>query len=146
MTIDLPPMPRAAPRKTRRVGGWLMLTLSVVFLIYALAPIVYLVLSSMKSNGDLFGTFGFAFGNSFNLDENLVDLNARDGGIFWRWMLNSLVYASASALGAGLYSTMAGYAFAKFSFVGKQALFGLVFVAVLVPQTALIVPLFLLLS
>jgi multiple sugar transport system permease protein len=140
------PRPIRTLQDPRGPRHWALLALLVLFLVYALAPIFYLVISSTKSNGDLFGTFGFAFGGSFQLDENLRELFARDGGIFPRWMVNSLLYASASAVGAGLFSTMAGYAFAKFDFRGKSFLFGMIFVAVLVPQTALIVPMFLLLS
>lgn len=134
------------PRRRRGAGEWAIIVLLVLFLVYALAPILYLVISSTKSNADLFGTFGFAPGNSFALFDNLAEMTAKDDGIFWRWMLNSIAYATTSAIGAGLFATMAGYAFAKFSFRAKKPLFALVFVAVLVPQTALIVPLFLLLS
>jgi multiple sugar transport system permease protein len=146
MTVQLSHTSHGPPKKRRGFGDWSILLLLVLFLIYALAPILYLIISSTKSNADLFGTFGFAFGNKFELGKNFADLTAKDDGIFLRWMLNSMIYAGVSALGAGLFSTMAGYAFAKFRFPCKEGLFALVFVAVLVPQTALIVPLFLLLS
>jgi multiple sugar transport system permease protein len=135
---------RSAPR--RAVGDWSVLFLMILFLVYALAPVAYLMISATKSNSDLFGTFGFAFGNSFELGQNLSDLLAREDGIFLRWLLNSALYSGIAAVASGIISTMAGYAFAKFRFAGREVLFALVFVAVLVPQTALIVPLFLLLS
>ncbi|MFZ0854136.1 MAG: carbohydrate ABC transporter permease, partial [Hyphomicrobiaceae bacterium] len=117
-----------------------------VFLLYSFVPLVYLVLSATKTNGDLFTTFGFGFGTEFNLWQNLSDLFSRDNGIFSRWMFNSVLYATVSGVGAALLATAAGYAFAKFKFRGRNLTFGLVLGAVFVPQTALVVPIFLLLA
>jgi multiple sugar transport system permease protein len=61
-------------------------------------------------------------------------------------MFNSVVYATISGVGAALLATAAGYAFAKFRFRGQNLTFGLVLGAVFVPQTALVVPIFLLLA
>ena len=45
-----------------------------------------------------------------------------------------------------MVATLAGYAFAKYDFFGKRFLYALVLGAVMIPQTALVIPLFLLLS
>lgn len=138
--------------KTRRRPGQLLRTrilttlLLSVFLIYTFLPLVYLVISSTKSNADLFGTFGFWFGNEFNLFENLSELFARENGVFLRWLGNSFLYAAVSGFGAAILSTAAGYAFAKFRFRGRTAGFALILGAVMIPQTALVIPIFLLLA
>jgi multiple sugar transport system permease protein len=136
---------RRPPGQHRRSRIMLTLMLSV-FLVYSFVPLLYLVLSATKTNGDLFSTFGFGFGTEFNLWQNLNDLFSRDNGIFLRWMINSVVYATLSGVGAALLATAAGYAFAKFKFRGRNLTFGLVLGAVFVPQTALVVPIFLLLA
>ena len=133
------------PGKQRRSRIMLTLLLSL-FLIYSFVPLVYLVFSATKTNGDLFSTFGFGFGTEFALWQNLRDLFNRDNGIFLRWMINSVVYATVSGVGAALLATAAGYAFAKFRFRGRSFSFALVLGAVMIPQTALVVPIFLLLS
>ena len=130
-------------RRRSRIGLTLLLLL---FLVYSFAPLVYLILAATKSNGDLFTTFGFGFGTNFNLWQNLSDLLTRDNGLFMRWMFNSVLYSSAAGLGAAIFATAAGYAFAKFKFVGRNLTFGLVLGAVFVPQTARVVPIFLLLA
>ncbi|MES0139647.1 carbohydrate ABC transporter permease, partial [Mesorhizobium sp. M0016] len=117
-----------------------------LFLLYSFMPLAYLVLSATKTNGDLFTTFGFGFGTEFNLWRNLSDLLARDNGVFMRWMFNSVLYSSVAGLGAAILATAAGYALAKFKFVGRNLLFALVLGAVMIPQTALVVPTFLLLA
>jgi multiple sugar transport system permease protein len=133
------------PGDQRRSRIMLTLLLSI-FLVYSFAPLVYLVLSSTKTNGDLFTTFGFGLGTEFHLWQNLSDLFSRDNGIFSRWMFNSVLYSTIAGLGAAIFATAAGYAFAKFKFVGRKLLFALVLGAVMIPQTALVVPIFLLLA
>ena len=144
-TYSLAPSTRRRPGERRRSKIILTLLL-LVFLVYSFIPLVYLVLSATKTNGDLFTTFGFGFGTEFNLWQNLRDLFARDNGVFLRWMFNSVLYATSSGVGAALLATAAGYAFAKFKFRGRNLTFGLVLGAVFVPQTALVVPIFLLLA
>jgi multiple sugar transport system permease protein len=133
------------PGERRRSRVILTLLLSL-FLVYSFVPLIYLVLSATKSNSDLFTTFGFGFGTEFKLWQNLSELLARDNGIFMRWMLNSVLYSTLAGIGAALFATAAGYAFAKFKFRGRDVTFGLVLGAVFVPQTALVVPIFLLLA
>lgn len=117
-----------------------------VFLGYFLLPLLWLVLSSTKTNADLFATFGFWFGSRFNLFQNIRDVFAYDHGSFGRWMLNTAVYASYAALGSSLISALAGYAFAQYRFKGRGVLFGVVLASVFVPPTVFAVPLFLLIN
>jgi multiple sugar transport system permease protein len=146
-TTDIATFEAAKRLPGERRRSKIMLTLLLmVFLIYTFIPLVYLVLSATKTNGDLFATFGFGFGTEFNLWKNLSDLFSRDNGIFSRWMFNSVLYASVSGAGAALLATAAGYAFAKFKFRGRNLSFALVLGAVMIPQTALVVPIFLLLA
>lgn len=146
-TTDIARFEAARRRPGERRRSRIMLTLLLsLFLVYSLAPLVYLVLSATKTNGDLFATFGFGFGTEFNLWQNLVDLFSRDNGMFSRWMFNSVLYSTVAGLGAAIFATSAGYAFAKFKFRGRNLIFGLVLGAVFVPQTALVVPIFLLLA
>ena len=146
-TTDIATFEAARRRPGERRRSRIILTLLMsLFLVYSFVPLVYLVLSATKTNGDLFTTFGFGFGTEFNLWQNLSDLFSRDNGIFSRWMFNSVLYATVSGVGAALLATAAGYAFAKFKFRGRNLTFGLVLGAVFVPQTALVVPIFLLLA
>ena len=57
-----------------------------------------------------------------------------------------VLYAGVGAVLGGLISVMAGYAFDKFEFRGKNSLFGFVLVGVLIPNTATVLPMYLLAS
>lgn len=114
--------------------------------LYFLFPLVWLVVASTKDNADLFSSFGLWFGKSFSLWDNLITVFTTQNGIFLRWILNTILYAGASAAGASLLSTMAGYAFAKYDFPGGKLLFSITLGAIMIPMTALAIPTYLLFS
>lgn len=128
------------------VNKALILVLLIVFLGYFLIPLMWLLISSTKTNAGLFNTFGFWFGKNINLIQNLKDLFAYDKGHFAMWMRNTAIYAVTAAIGSSLISTLAGYTFAKYQFAGRNALFGIVLASVFVPTTVFAVPLFLMMS
>ncbi len=113
-------------------------------LAYFLLPLFWLVVASTKSTEDLFTTFGLWFSDSPRLFTNIYGTLTHDGGIFAHWMLNTVVYAVVSALGAALLAAAAGYGFAKFRFRGHSAAFNAVLGAIMVPTTALAIPTYLL--
>jgi multiple sugar transport system permease protein len=117
-----------------------------IFLIYAFLPLFYLIVSATKDNSGLFGTFGLWFSSSFHLISNLQQLFTFDGGIYLSWLWNTAYYSVTSAVGATFLATVAGYSFAKFHFRGRILLFALVLGSIMVPQTALVIPTYLLLS
>lgn len=129
-------------RRTR----WLLTAVLTLYFVYTFVPIFYVVVSSTKTNPDLFATFGLWFGEDFHLWQNLSDLFTQDRGIFGRWLWNTFYYALIAGAGAALVSTLAGYAFSKYEFVGKRLIYALVLGAVMIPQTALVLPLFFLFS
>lgn len=128
-----------------RVNRSVITALMVLFLLYSLAPVFYLVVSATKSNQQLFSTFGFWFAD-FAVWDNLVQLFTHSNGIYLRWLLNSAVYSTSIALGAAILSTMAAYALSRFHFPGRNLMFAVILGAVMIPQTALVIPLFLMLT
>lgn len=137
----------SSQRKPRAwMGQSLVMILMLIVLVYFLMPLFWLIVSTTKTNSDLFSTFGFWFSSNFNLFNNLSGVFSYDGGVFLTWLWNSTYYAVCSAVGAALFATMAGYVFAKFQFPGRTLVFAIILGAIMVPNTALAVPLYLLLS
>jgi len=116
------------------------------FALYVLMPIYWLIVNATKSTPDLFATFGFWFSDTPQLIDNIRDVLTHDDGIFLRWMGNTVWYSTASAAGATVLAFIAGYAFAKWQFRFKDALFWTVLAAIMIPGAALAVPTFQLLS
>jgi multiple sugar transport system permease protein len=132
------------PRESLISRGAAMLIMGV-FTLYFLTPIWWLFIASTKDRGDLLTTAPLWFAD-WNLFENIGDLFTYDGGIYLRWILNSIGYAGLGALLATVFAGMCGYALAKYRFPGRELFFNVVLGGVLVPATALALPLFLLFS
>ena len=150
-TVPVPTAREAATTRQRRPSPFSLeqvgaMTFLLVFVIYFLVPFFWLIVSSTKNAGDLFGTFGLWFAPTFNLGSNLQQLFTYNGGIYVRWLLNTLIYAGVGALLGTLLAAMAGYALAKYVFRGRDLIFSAVLGAILVPGTALALPLYLLMS
>jgi multiple sugar transport system permease protein len=112
--------------------------------LYCLLPIVWVITASTKTNGELFSTFTLAPGTA--LLDNLHDLTKFQHGIYWRWMLNTALYAGVGALLSTVVSAITGYTLAKFRFPGRTAVFNVLLAGVLVPAVVLAIPQYLLLA
>jgi multiple sugar transport system permease protein len=134
---------QAQRRPARKPRSWLLTVFMLICVGYFLFPLFWLVVASTKSNDDLFSSFGLWFAN-FNLLENIQTVLTLQDGVFIRWALNSLIYAVVSAVGASFLATAAGYAFAKYRFPGRTALFSITLGAIMIPLAALTVPTYLL--
>lgn len=126
-----------------KVGINLALVLAAI---YFLIPIVWVLIASTKSPGQLFSSNGFLLADNPQLGENLGRLFTQDGGLFGKWILNSLLYSGIGALGATILSVACGYAIAKFDFFGKEKFFSLILGGVMVPATVIALPLYFLLN
>lgn len=114
--------------------------------LYFVLPLWWLFVSSTKDNSALFSTFGLWFGPELSLGENLQTLFTIRGGLYTRWLLNTVIYSVTAAFGATVLAAMAGYSFAKYDFPGKKVLFSSTLGAVMIPLTALALPTYLLFS
>lgn len=116
-----------------------------IFAIYFLVPLWWLLVASSKTTGDILTTDPLWF-SDFRLFENVGELFAFRDGLYLRWLGNSVLYAGLGGAVATLIAGMAGYALAKYRFRGRETVFNIVLGGVLVPATALALPLFLLFS
>lgn len=149
VSASVPASEQGQPRQKQR-QGWtgqgLVTGLMLVCLVYFLLPLFWLIVSSTKTNSELFSTFGLWFAPDFHLFTNIGNLFTYDGGIYLTWLGNTIYYAGASALGGSLLATLAGYVFARFRFPGRNLVFAIILGSIMVPNTALAIPLYLLLS
>ena len=139
--------PRVAasdPKSTARVGtakapmSIVSTGILLIGAVYCLFPVFWVLMASTKSGGELFSTFTLA--PSTHLIDNIVALTEYRGGLFWRWMLNTALYAGVGALLSTYVSALSGFVLAKFTFPGKSMVFRILLMGVLVPGVILAIP------
>ncbi|MFJ4126269.1 sugar ABC transporter permease [Streptomyces sp. FT05W] len=131
------------PRRAPRLSTVPVFVFMVLVAGYMLLPVYWLLVSATKSQSDLVDTPGL-LPAEWHLGDNLSALLTQQDGVYVRWLVNSLAYAGAGAAVGTLLAAMAGYALAVYEFKGREAIFSVILGGVLVPATALALPLFLL--
>lgn len=142
-----PGSPRAGQRPARFTGGRIAShTVMALMALYFLLPFWWLLVAATKDNEGLFGSAPLWFSGDFKLFDNLSLLFEQENGIYLKWLRNSALYSVVSGIGATAIAAMAGYAFAKLRFPGRNALFAALLGLIMVPATALVLPTYLLMS
>ena len=123
--------------------GWtsILLILATLFFLF---PIYWMVTSSFKEM-----TIAIRIPPEwFPLTPTLSNFVTLFGGQYpvWRWLFNSIFTAVATALLVVLVSSMAAYSLAKIRFKSSKPLFGMMIGAMTLPNTLLIIPLFVIFS
>lgn len=101
-------------------------------------PLVWAGVASVSPQGGTGQTDGWGFGNYVTL------LNYQDG--IGQYFGNSVIVSGLTVIFTLAVSTLGGFAFARFVFPGKNALFMLVLAILMVPYATLLIPLYVLLN
>ncbi|KUN72640.1 sugar ABC transporter permease [Streptomyces canus] len=118
--------------------------LAVLAFLFVL-PVLYLLLGSLKPSGEVLnGLSGFLPTHlSFDNYAHVLDaLNSDSTGYFWRFMGISLLVAFVVVTGGLFVNSMAAYGMSRLKWRGREAVFTLVLLLMLVPFESLAVPLF----
>ena len=123
----------------------LLTVLAFLFALFTLIPIAWILINSTKTQANIFETFGFWFASPFQFFHTfgLLFQNVDGYGTFIQWLGNTALYAVLGGGGATVLAAFAGYGLARFRFRGSQMTFYAIIGALLVPITALTVPLYL---
>lgn len=113
---------------------------------YCLLPVAWVLIASTKTPSELFNSFTFSPSFHGGFTQNLRELADYNGGQFWRWAYNSLIYAGGGAILSVGVSATAGYALAKYRFTGRNLIFSFLLAGVLVPQITLAIPQYIMMS
>jgi multiple sugar transport system permease protein len=128
---------------TRKHPNWWLYAILLVALVAVIAPFVWMVLGSFKTQGELLQAPPTWWPKHFTFD-NYTQLFSRLN--FSQYFLNSTLVAVAVTAGNLLFCSMVGYALAMLEFPGRKALFLVVMGTLLVPGVVTFVPLFVLVT
>jgi multiple sugar transport system permease protein len=108
-----------------------------------LVPVLWMLSASLMSSGEA-GTFPPPMIPKHPTFEHYLALTDRLN--MGRYFLNSFIIAGAVTLISTLLNSMAGFAFAKYHFKGRDKLFNLLLSGMIVPAQVTMLPLFLMLK
>ena len=101
------------------------------------APLIWTLLLSFKSNAELLRDSASAFSAPYTID-NYRAIVA--GSLVPQWLLNSTIVALGTTAGVLILCSLAGYGFSRFEFPFRRALFAFVVVGLAIPEQAVILP------
>ena len=128
---------RRLPGRVRIGRGALYAALVVVALTIIL-PLVWIVITSFKTDTDVISNPYSVLPNPFSVDAYRT-LASGQQPIF-RWLLNSLVAATLQTVLVLVTASMGAYALARLEFRGKRLVFGVIIGTLLVPPVIFLIP------
>lgn len=131
--------PRGGRAGGHQHGGRLAYVILIVAALISAFPFYWTIVAATRSNADL-AKSPPALLPGGNLMHNFQQvLEQADIG---KALLNSLIVSGAVTVGTVLFSTLAGFAFAKLQFKGRNALLALTIGTMMIPPQLGVIPLF----
>ncbi len=127
---------KRARRPARKYG--VRQAVGILLALVALFPVLWLLISALRPAADVFSA---GIPQRFTLDNFRYVLTEVP---FPRYLLNSFIVAGVVTVVALFFHSMAGYALARLKFPGREFIFGAIVGTLLIAQSVILVPLFLL--
>jgi alpha-1,4-digalacturonate transport system permease protein len=122
-----------------RTGQVLVYAALIALSVLVLAPIVWFVLSSFKTNTELAQRPPRLLPHSFGLTNYTEALSQFDFGVY---LLNSTVVTVGATLLTLVINSMAAYALAKYNFRGRDLLFLVTLGTIMIPLQIILIPVY----
>jgi cellobiose transport system permease protein len=136
----------APPRRRGRTpdsGGWLTYAMLLAIVVFSIFPLYWSVVVSSRDQSAV-GRYPPPLVPGGSLWDNLSA--AFDQGNFGLALTNSVIVAGTITIAVVFTSTLAGFAFAKLTFRGRNGLFTTVVATMLVPTQLAIIPLYIMVT
>lgn len=129
-------------RRNRIFGSIVMYIVLIFFAMLALAPFAWMISTSLMTNGEAQAAKRLipAEPQWDNYEEAWNEAN------FGEYFLNSAIIATVSIAGTLFICVLAGYAFARINFVGRNIMFALVLSTLMIPESVVMIPNFLIIT
>jgi len=119
----------------------ILIAIILIFLAFCmLVPIIWMILGAFKQDSEIIRFPPTFFIHNFTLN-NFDKLFMRID--MWRYIENSALYAIGTTLPSLAVNCLAGYAFARYNFKGKNVIFMLFLATMMIPFQVIMIPLFL---
>lgn len=149
---------RARRRRPHAPGYYVAWACLIILLFITIFPFFWMLRSSLMTNAELLSDPGVFWPKNPTFDayrrvlgmttpeESLAQGGAGASINFWLYLRNSCIVATAVTIGQTLFSAMAAFAFSRFSWKGRDAVFAVFLSALMVPSIFTAIPNFVLIK
>jgi multiple sugar transport system permease protein len=141
-TTGTTPALSATEPGSRRLGrrNPLFWVVMVVIALIFITPLVYMLLTSVKTTGEARSVPPTLFPSEPTLQAFRTLFFTDEASPVLLWLANSMIAATLHSLLVVVISAMAGYAFARMEFPGKNLLFGIIIATLFLPAFIFMMP------
>ena len=129
--------PPASVRRRRFLLGVANHSLLIVTAALFIAPFVFIALTALMTNDQALSSH--LWPHPFRW-QNFIDVFHRSP--LWRWTLNTLIYSGLATLGLLISSIPVAYALSRMRWRGRNAVFMVVLIALMLPPQVSVIPLY----
>ena len=126
--------------------NWLIVLctgLMVLLAIFAMLPFAFMFLSSLKPGQEMLRKgLSLTFEPGISSFKNYEALNTYRDGIYWQWYKSSVIIMFLQTVIGLFFSSLVGYGLAMYDFKGKNFIFTIVLVVMMIPFEILLLPLY----
>jgi len=121
--------------RLRMIGGQAFIYIALGLLLFlTFVPIAYLIILSLKDNGQIYGRF-------WSLPRPIRWGNFVLGAqVIWRPIINSIITSGTSTIGTILFASLSGYVFARHRFPGKEFIYTAILALLMIPPILTLIP------
>ena len=116
----------------------------VTLAVCCLFPLFYMIVNSFGPAVEAASSNRSVFPSSWSLDSYKAFFNFSTYSV--KWLYNTFIVSICQVLGNVIFASLAGYAFAKLKFKGKNFLFNLILIGMMIPYQVTQVPLYILIA
>lgn len=117
--------------------------LMVILAIIAMLPFAFMFLSSLKPGQEMLRNgLSLTYEPGISSFSNYAALNTYRDGIYWQWYKSSAVIMVIQTVIGLFFGSIVGYGLAMYDFKGKNLVFTIVLVVMMIPFEILLLPLY----
>ncbi|MBO8156569.1 MAG: carbohydrate ABC transporter permease [Bacillaceae bacterium] len=130
----------AKPKHPNGAKKWPFFSVLLIYLAVVVFPFFWVLITSFKSNGEIFGDNAFGLIPQNPTLEHYVTVITEKGML--HAILNSLIVSTITTVYIILVATLSAYAISRFEFRGKNLLLGLILAVSMFPQMIVVGPIY----
>lgn len=125
--------------KFHKSSQWVRFLVLCAMTVVMLYPLAWIVSASFKENTEIFNSMSLIPDN-FSLDAFVESWKGSGQYTFTTFYKNTFIIVVPSVIFTLISSTLAAYGFARFNFVFKKILFAIMIATLMLPETTLMIP------